>query len=96
MNKKIYTINGRNIGIDLESIICFYELGNIDTYHGKFDSYLRILIGYKGLLPHELTFIRKTAKFKPKDSSGASFDIVDDEGCKELHNDLIEQFKNTN
>lgn len=90
MNRKVFTYNTNKIGIDLDSILCFYIDGEIDTYHGKDTQYLNVLVGNKIGQPTLVKLIYADFKYN-------------DYGCYEkninknsdiIYKELIKNFEN--
>lgn len=86
-NRKIYTLDNTQLGIDLDKVLCFY-ISPVPTYHGN-EAYLflYIYIGGKMSAPnHPIQLIYSQGNLQDS--------MVIKEEVDTLYKDLIEYFKN--
>lgn len=95
MNRKVFTYNINKIGIDLDSVLCFYIDGEIDTYNGKNTEYLNILIGNNQSKPHniKLPYITYYSSLSNKFDDNKENTVINKD-VDLIYKELIEKFEN--
>ncbi len=85
--RKLYNIDNNELGIDFNSVLCFYVDGKVDTYHGFNGMYLNILIGNKIGEPNKIKL-----DYYHVGSEGNKCVNIYKNGVRELYLDLITYF----